>query len=222
MEPNYLSLRKTAATLLLLFPIILMLAFAMHFNSIHNFFNFHLTRDAYDAGKLFDALTTGRGHGFIMAHTVGFVAIPLFFVTIFTLSGFLYIEKPALAIVGLIAGIIGCTAIAAVFGAWLSFSGISTVDKSYTEGARAGFIELVRMKGMLKFFTLTSYLSFISIIILAAGLIWVKKFKVISMLSLVIGAALFVVFMDMDNWMFIGALLLLLGFLPVSKKLREV
>jgi hypothetical protein len=96
------------------------------------------------------------------------------------------------------------------------------VDKSYTEGARAGFIELVRMKGMLKFFTLTAYLSFISIIILAAGLIWAKKFKVMNMLSLVIGSALFVVFMDMDNWMFIGALLLLLGFLPVSKKLREV
>lgn len=219
---NYYPLRKIAAKLLVLFPILLMLTFALHFSSLQSFFDFHFTRGIYDAGKLYDAITYGRAHGFMVAHTVGFLSIPLFFVTVFILVWFLYPQMPNLAITGLIVGIIGCTAIAAVFGAWLSFTGIATVDKSYTEGARAGFIELVKMKGMLKFFTLASYLSFTSMVLLAGGLIWVKKFNILNMLAIIAGAMLFVLFMDMDNWMFIGSALLLTGFMPVYKKLIEV
>ena len=218
---NYYPLRKTAAWLLVLFPVLLMLTFALHFSSLQSFFDFRFTRGAYDAGHLYDSITSGRAHGFMLAHTVGFLSIPLFFITIFILTWFLYPQMPNLSIVGLITGIVGCTAIAAVFGAWLSFTGIAGVDKAYTDGAKAGFIELVKMKGMLKFFTLTSYLSFISMAILAGGLIWVKKFNTLNMIAIIVGASLFVVFMDMDNWMFIGSALLLTGFIPVYKKLRE-
>ena len=220
MQSSTFSLRKTLAVLLLLFPTIMMLAFLMHFSSVHAFFNFRLHRDPYDAGKLFDALVSGRGHGFVMAHTVGFMSIPLFMIATLLLAWFLYQQKPFWAFIGAAIGIIGCAGIAAVFGAWLSFSGIHSLNPQYYAGAREGFIELVKMKGMLKFFTMLSYLSFIGLAILAAGLAWVKQFKLINMLCIIVGTMLFVIFMDMDNWMFIGSVLLLTGFLPVSKKLR--
>lgn len=221
MITNYSPLRKTAASLLLLFPVLMMLAFLMHFNSVNAFFNFRLTYGTYDAGKLFDALVNGRGHGFVMAHTVAFFSIPLFFIAILTFGWVLYADMPVFTTISLITGIIGCTAMAALFGAWLSFSGIATLNKSDVEGARAGFIELVKMKGMLKFFTLTSVLCFVSLAMFAAGLLWKKKFRVWPMLCIIVGASLFIIFRDLDNWMFIGAALLLVGFVPVSKMVRE-
>ncbi len=221
MQFSTLSLRKTLAVLLLLFPSIMMLAFALHFSSVHAFFNFHLHRDPYDAGKLFDALVEGRGHGFVMAHTVGFFSIPLFMIATLLLAWLLYQQKPIWAFIGAVIGIIGCAGIAAVFGAWLSFSGIDTLSPQYYAGAREGFIELVKMKGMLKFFTVLSYLSFIGLAILAVGLARAKQFKLPNMLCIIIGTMLFVIFMDMDNWMFIGSALILIGFLPISKRVRS-
>jgi hypothetical protein len=221
MQSSTLSIRKALAALLLLFPAIMMLAFLLHFSSIHAFFNFHLHRDPYDAGKLFDALVGGRGHGFVMAHTIAFMSVPLFMIATLSLAWLLYQQKPIWAFIGAVTGIIGCAGLAAVFGAWLSFSGIHTLNPQYYAGAREGFIELVQMKGMLKFFTMLSYLSFTGLAILAAGLACAKQFKLFNMLSIIIGTILFVLFMDMDNWMFIGSMLLLIGFLPVSKLLRN-
>jgi hypothetical protein len=221
MQSTTLSIRKNLAVLLLLFPATMMLAFLLHFSSVHAFFNFRLHRDPYDAGKLFDALVGGRGHGFVMAHTVGFLSIPLFMIATLLLAWLLYKQNPIWAFIGAVIGIIGCAGMAAVFGAWLSLSGIHTLDQQYYTGAREGFIELVKMQGMLKFFTMLSYLSFIGLAILAAGLAWAKQFKLINMLSIITGTILFVVFMDMDNWMFIGSVLLLIGFIPVSKQLRN-
>ena len=165
-------------------------------------------------------LVAGHGHSFIMAHFTAFLTVPLFLISIFVLSRFLYAEKPLFTIGCVITGIIGCMALAAVFGAWLSFSGIATVNENNYEGARAGFIELLKMKGMLKIITMGSYLSFISIMMLATGLIWTKKFNTWNMLSIIIGCMLFVLFMDLDNWMFVGSLFLLIGFIPVNKRLR--
>lgn len=220
MQSSTLSIRKTLAVLLLLFPAIMMLAFLLHFSSVHTFFNFHLHRAPYDAGKLFDALVEGRGHSFVMAHTIGFLSIPLFMITILLLAWLLYQHKPFWAFIGAAIGIIGCAGMSAVFGAWLSFSGIHTLNPQYYAGAREGFIELVKMKGMLKFFTMLSYLSFTGMAILATGLAYAKQFKLINMLSIIIGSMLFVIFMDMDNWMFTGSVLLIIGFLPIAKRLR--
>ncbi|OKS84777.1 hypothetical protein [Mucilaginibacter polytrichastri] len=221
MQSSTFSLRSILAVLLVLFPVLMMLAFAIHFGSLHAFFDFRLSRKTYNSGGLFDALVSGRGHGFIMAHSVAFLTVPLFMITTGVLSWFLYLQKPLLAFTGAAIGLIGCTALAAVFGAWLSFSGIQGLDQQYYAGARQGFIQLVQMKGMLKFITLTSYLSFIGLGILAAGLAWVKQFNLLNMLCIIIGVILFVTFMDMDNWMFIGSIFLLIGFVPVSRRLKN-
>jgi hypothetical protein len=211
--------RRMLAALLLLFPVLMMLGFILHFHSFESFFNFKLSHNTYDADRLFDTLVAGRGHSFIVAHFIVFLSIPLFMLAILILSWFLFPEKPLLAFTGAAIGIIGCTFMAGTIAAWLSFSGIYGVDNRYYEGAKAGFVQLVEMKGMLKILTQGSYLCFIGIIILAAGLI--KQFRLWNILAIITGAVLFMIFMDLDNWMFIGSILLLLGFIPVSKKLSN-
>lgn len=212
--------RRILAVLLLLFPVIMMLGFILHFPSFESFFNFELSSRTYNAGGLFDTLVAGRGHLFTVAHFTVFLSIPLFMLAILILSWFLFPEKPLLAFTGAAIGLIGCTFMAGTLAAWLSFSGIYGVDPHYYEGAKAGFIQMVEMKGMLKIMTQGSYLCFIGMIILAAGLI--KVFRLWSMLAIITGAALFMIFMDLDNWMFIASILLFLGFLPVSKKLVKM
>jgi hypothetical protein len=212
--------RKILAVLLLLFPVIMMLGFLLHFRSFESFFNFKLSHGTYDAGRLFDALVEGRGHIFTVAHFIVFLSIPLFMLAILILSWFLFPEKPLLAFTGAAIGLIGCTFMAGTIAVWLSFTGIYGVDPHYYEGAKAGFVQLVKMKGVLKTMTQGSYGCFIGMIILAAGLI--KQFRLWNMLAIITGSAMFMIFMDLDNWMFIAAVLLLLGFIPLSKKLNNL
>lgn len=209
--------RRILAALLLLFPLLMMLGFLLHFHSFEQFFNFKLSYGTYNSGKLFDTLIEGRGHIFTVAHFIVFLTIPLFMLAILILSWFLFARQPLLAFAGASIGLIGCTFMAGTIAAWLSFTGIYGLDPVYYDGAKAGFVQLVQMKGMLKILTQGSYLCFIGMIILAAGLI--KTFRLWNMLSIIAGALLFMIFMDLDNWMFIGSILLLLGFIPVSKKL---
>jgi hypothetical protein len=195
----------------------MMLGFILHFRSFSSFFHFKLSHGTYNAGSLFDTLVAGRGHVFIVAHFVVFLSVPLFMLATLILSWFLFPTKPLLAFAGAAIGLIGCAFMAGTVAAWLCFSGIYGVDLAYYEGAKAGFIQLVQMKGMLNILTQGSYLSFVGIIILAAGLM--KTFKPLNMLCIIAGSLLFMIFMDLDNWMFIGSVLLLAGFIPVSKKL---
>jgi hypothetical protein len=197
----------------------MMPGFLLHFHSFESFFHFKLSFGPYNAGSLFATLVNGRGHIFTVAHFIVFLSIPLFMLAILILAWFLFPEKPVLAFAGASIGMIGCTFMAGMIAVWLSFTGIYGVDPVYYEGAKAGFIQLVKMKGILKILTQGSYLCFIGMIILAAGLIRIKMFRFWSMVAIIAGAMLFVVFMDLDNWMFIGAILLLFGFIPVSKKL---
>lgn len=221
MNTNRLLVRKIVSLLLLAFPVLMLLALAMHFRSFQSFFNFHWSYPDYDAGGLFDILVAGKGHGFIMTHFLVFLCIFLFLLVLIVLGRTLYTEKPLLAFAGSTIGLMGCICLAGVLAAWLSFSGIATVDAQYYAGARAGFIELVKVKGLLHFFRTGSYLTFIGIIMLATGLALSKQFKWLPMLCMVIGALLFILFMDMDNWMFIGTLLLFAGLIPVSKRLQS-
>jgi hypothetical protein len=106
-----------------------------------------------------------------------------------------------------------------VVSSWLSFAAIGRVSPEYYEGARAGLIELTNKKGFLGWNTGCSYLTFIGLLLLAAGL-WIKRqFPGVNMFCMMVGALLFLLFMDMDNWMLIGTVFLSIGLWPVLRKL---
>jgi len=221
MESNRIIIRKIIAWLLLVFPFTLLLGFAMHFSSLEKFFKFRFVKPAYNAEHMFYMLTGGKSHLFIVAHAIVFVAIPLMLLVVLVLGWFLYKQSPIMAFVGAVIGVIGCIAIAGVLSSWLSFSAVGRVAPEYYDGAKAALIELTRMQGVLKTVTALSYLTFIGLIILAAGLLQSGVFRKWNMLSIMLGSALFLAFMDLDNWMFIGTILILIGLIPVSRKLRE-
>jgi hypothetical protein len=222
MDSNRIFIRKTIAFLLLVFPFILLLGFALHFSSLKKFFKFRVVKSAYNAEHMFHMLTGGSPHFFIVAHTFVFIAIPLMLLVILTLAWFLYKKSPIMAFVGAVIGVIGCIATAGVLSSWLSFSAVGRVAPEHFEGAKAALIELTKMQGVLKTVTALSYLAFIGMIILAAGLLQSGMFRKWNMLSIMLGSALFLAFMDMDNWMFIGTVLILIGLIPVSRKLTEI
>jgi hypothetical protein len=53
----------------------------------------------------------------------------------------------------------------------------------------------------------------------AQALTLTGRIKAWAVASMFIGAVLFLLFWDLDNWMMIGTLLLLAGFIPVRKAL---
>lgn len=216
---QYTLIKKFLAASLLLFPTLAIIAFVLHFHSWGAFFHFYFTRPPYHAENLFEALVSGRGHSFLIAHIFVDIAIPFLLLTILTLAWYLVKTSQTLAILGAATGIIGSLAMAGVIASWLSFAAVGHVDPQYYDGARAALIELTRMQGILHANTLLSYLTFYGLIILSAGLAYKKTFPATSMILIATGALLFILFMDMDNWMMIGTILLCIGLIPVIRRL---
>jgi hypothetical protein len=219
--PDHSIAKRALAFTLSLYPVLAILGFVLHFHSVHSFFNFTFVRPPYDSGHLFDALVAGRGHGFIMAHVVVYLAVPFLLVTTLVLAGYLFHANPFLAFLGAAIGIIGCIAMAGVVSSWLSFASIGGVHPEFYDGARAALAELTKKEGFLLWNTGFSYLGFIGLIVLAAGLTMTRQFPLRNMVCVLVGSLLFVFFMDMDNWMLIGTILLGIGLLPVIRKLLE-
>jgi hypothetical protein len=55
----------------------------------------------------------------------------------------------------------------------------------------------------------------------ALTLLGTPKIPAWAVASIVLGCALFLAFWDLDNWMLIGMLLMMAGFLPMRKVLLE-
>lgn len=217
--PNYSLVKKTLALALILFPILSVLAFALHFHSLQGFFHFTLSRPPYDAGRLFDGLTHGRGHSFVIAHVFVYLATPFLLVTVLVLGWYLLQIRQGLAMLATALGILGCLAMAGVISSWLSFAAVAHVEPACYDGARAALIELTRMQGILHANTVCSYLIFISLILLAGNLAVKRVFPPAYMALVIAGSLLFIFFMDMDNWMMIGTLLIFIGLTPVIRRL---
>jgi hypothetical protein len=174
MNRNQNIVRKILATSLLIFPSILLLAFAMHFHSINDFFEFKLKYPVYDSEKLFNSLIKTGGGSFIHAHSIAYLSIPFMILTILCLGYLLYPKKPIISFIGVAVGIFGSVFMAGVFASWISFSAVSRVDPQNYVGAKAALTELTRMTGVLKAITALSFLSLAGIIFLCFGFLTTK------------------------------------------------
>jgi len=219
--PDRSAVKKLLGFALLLFPVLSILGFALHFRSLHGFFNFKWTRPPYNAEGLFNALVSGRGHGFVIAHTIVYLAVPFLLASVLVLFWYLFRHYPWMAFLGAILGIIGCLAMAGVVSTWLSFAAVSGVHPEQYDGARAALVELTRIQGILKWNTLGTYGIFAGLIVLATGLWVCRQFPKWNMICIIIGSLLFMFFMDMDNWMLMATILLFIGLIPVVKRLWQ-
>lgn len=213
------DVKKAIAVALLIFPVFAILGFALHFSALPNFFHFRWQRPPYDAGRLFDALTAGHGGHFMMAHVIVDLSLPFLVLILMVLGLSLYRSAPRLALLGVSVGMIGLLALAGVMATWLGFGAISHVAPGDYPGARSALIELSRMQGALGWNTEVSYGAFVGVMVLAAGLWLRRQFPGWAMGCLIGGCTLFLLFMDMDNWMLIGTVLMGIGLVPAVRKL---
>jgi hypothetical protein len=213
-------IRVGSVAILMLFPVLLMFAFALHFRSFADFFEFKLMY-VQNTPEYFMSTLTGsqKDRLFLIPHYVGYLAMPFMLATALVLGKILYRHKPVYTIIGVSMTLVGVVFLSGVFAAWLSFAAVANVPSDIIQSATLVLKELTTMQGPLLYITSLSILSLAGLLVLGVGLFQSKiQSRLVSGLF-ILGNLMIIIFMDLDNWMFLGALLILISLLPLSKKL---
>jgi hypothetical protein len=202
---------------LLLFPLILMIAFGLHFETVGEFFVFELRYEPSTASDFMATLTDATARGrYTMAHMVGYLDLPLFIGAALFLGSILFDERPWVATIGAALTVIGTVYMGGVFGSWLSFAALGNLTPDQVAGAIPALEALTEMQGPMLLTTMLSGLSLLGLMVLAGGLLFTDLVPKWSPALIFLGNLTIFVFMDLDNWMMIGALMMLIGSLPIS------
>ena len=222
MDAGYSSTKRYlelfAGTSLLALPILLAITFTLHFTSLSDFANFQLARPIFSAEKLFQTLSGDDGgfRYFILPHLLGYLSLPLFLVSASAIAYASYSKRPKLTIVGLILTATGVIFLGGVFASWLSFAAIGNVNNVPAESLIISLDALMQLQGPLLISTVLSALTFFGMIILGLALHQTSILPRWSSLLYIAGNLVIVIFMDLDNWMLIGALMQCIGIYPLS------
>ena len=221
-EKTKAFMTKAGAIVLMLFPLALMLAFALHFDTVSEFFEFELRYEPNSASEFMATLTDPKeAMQYTMAHGVGYLSLPLLVGTGLCLGYLLFETRPWMAIIGASLVYTGAIYMGGVFGSWLSFAAIGNVASDQLQGAIPALEALTEMQGPLLLTSMLSALSLVGLMVLAVGLFLGRVVTRWSAALIFIGNLLIMVFMDLDNWMFIGAFIMLLGMAPISWRLLK-
>ena len=212
------SVLQTLGSLsLLLFPLILMIAFGLHFETVADFFVFKLRYQPPTASDFMATLTDPVARGrYTVAHMVGYLDLPLFIGAALFLSSVLFDERPWVAAIGAALTTIGTVYMGGVFGSWLGFAAVGNVAPDQVAGAIPVLEALTEMQGPLLLTTMLSGLSLGGLMVLAGGLFFTDLAPKWAPALIFLGNLMIFVFMDLDNWMMIGALMMLVGSLPIA------
>jgi len=207
---------------LIAYPSILIIAFAYHYKNFADFFVFKFK---YTQVPVADSVTMLMSEeatrNFIAPHTIANFAVPFMIFAALTLGLILLKQKPITAIIGSIISIVGAVFLSGVFAAWLSFSAIGNMPTDMYDSALIAFTELTGMQGPLLLITSLSVLGIVGFLILSFGLFRSSIIPKWSSILIFIGHLIIIIFMDLDNLMLIGAVLILIGFHPVISVLKN-
>jgi hypothetical protein len=213
-------IRRVLAAALLIFPGLLVLVFLMHFRHGADFFHFRIHYVPLPPERVVAALIRAQNRWPMVhdPHVIGYLSLPLLPLCAFALYMVGKPVRPLASAVAMMITITGTIYLGGVFGMWTAFyRGLGLVDVAQTEGAIATFKALTTNQGA---FRLTTTLAKLSMIGLAAqALTLAGEIRVWAVGCIVLGAALFLLFWDLDNWMTIGMLLIVAGFVPVRRAL---
>ncbi|MFZ5376513.1 MAG: hypothetical protein ACOZAN_02475 [Patescibacteria group bacterium] len=104
---------------------------------------------------------------------------------------------------------------------YLLFTALGNLESNQINRAIPALENLMKMEGALGIITILALPSLVGLLLLALGLMLSKIISKWEGLSIIIGCILFVLFIDLDNWMFIAASLMLIGLLPTNNKLLK-
>ena len=213
-------IRRALATALLVFPALFILVFVMHFHRPADFFHFRLHYVPRAPEQVVAALIRAQNRWPMVhdPHILGYLTLPLIPLCAFAMHMVADARRRRVSAVAMFITVTGTIYLGGIFGMWTAFyRGLGLVDPSQTAGAIATFKAMTANQGA---FLLTTTLAKLTMIGLAAqALTLTGRIRGWAVASIVVGALLFLLFWDLDNWMMIGTVLMMAGFVPVRRKL---
>jgi hypothetical protein len=210
-----IRLRALAASALpLLLPVLLVAVFAMHLRSLPQFLDFRLHYEPARPEVVVPWLVAHVAQRPLLhdPHVIAYLALPLFLATASLLYRRGRQRRPLASAAACALTAIGTIYLGGLFGMWTAFyDGLAHVDAREVDGATAALAALTAPRGA---FLLTTTLAKLAFVGLASqGLVlWSDDARSrVAAVAIAAGSALFLAFWDLDNWMLVGSVLLLVG-----------
>ncbi len=216
------AIRKILAAALLLFPCLFVLVFLMHFGNASDFFHFRLHYQPRPPERVVTTLIRAQNRWPLVhdPHILGYLSLPLIPLCAFALYIAGRQRRPMASAIGMFLTVTGTIYLGGIFGMWTAFyRGLGLVDPSQTEGAIATFKAMTTNQGAFRLTTTLGKLAMIGLMF--QGFTLIGRIRPWAICCIVTGALLFLLFWDLDNWMMIGVLLMVTGFVPVRRILLE-
>lgn len=217
--------RQAQGWALVTLPVLLILVFVLHFHGLANFFVFRTHYEPRPPQEVVRALIAAGNRWSMLhdPHMIAYLSLPLFSLCAFGLYALGRQVRPAAAAIGVSITMIGIIYLGGLFGMWTAFyRGLGDVDPRFTQGAIATFAAQSAPHGA---FLLTTTLSKLALIGMAIQILILLRTRIVANWSVIVaasGCALICAFWDLDNWMLIGAVLMLIGFVPMKAQLSAI
>lgn len=206
---------------LVIFPLLFMMVFVLHVESPADWLQLKWRHDPYVAADIMTGLLdTGRTQRYyVLPHMLGYLSMPFLIAAALTLGAILFETKPWFALIGATMSCVGAVFMAGMLAMWLAFAAVGHVPAEHVPGATAGLNAMMEMQGPLLWSTIMTGFSLAGLMVLAVGLFLSGVVPKWTAVLIFIGCLMMSVFIDLDNLMFVGALLTLCGMAPISRKL---
>lgn len=217
-------MRIAGSLSLVLAPLGVAIGWALNYDSLAAFFDFNLANLYLTEGRSasveqFLATITSPDGGFrlfALPHYIVYVTMPVFIAASLYLARSLFGRAPWLALIGATLTSIGAVYFIGVLGAWLSFPVIATIPVGQPADLLPTLAALSRVQGILLVSTILSIFVMLGMLVLGVGLlrsrIVPRRFAVL----VILGNLLILAFGGVENWMVVGALLMLMGLSPLA------
>ncbi len=205
---------------MLLFPCLFILVFVMHFRRWSDFLVFKTHYVPAPPDRVVSSLIQAHNQWPMIhdPHLLGYLALPVAILCALALYAVGKDARPTASAAALLMTLSGVVYMGGVFGMWTAFyRGLGLVDAKYTEGATATFIALTTPSGAFQLTTTLAKLAMLGFACQGLALFGAKSVPSWAPILIAAGAALFLGFWDLDNWMLLGSLLMLAGFVPIRK-----
>jgi hypothetical protein len=216
--------RRAQSAALIAMPALLILVFTLHFHRFSDFLVFRLRYTPREPRDVVSMLIAAANRWPMVhdPHLLAYLALPLFLLCAFGLFRLGRVRRPLTAGLGLAVTATGIVYLGGLFGMWTAlFRGFGAVDPRHLEGAIASYAALTAPQGAFELTTVLSRLAFIGLPLQMAALLRTRVVPDYSIALVAAGSALIAVFADLDNWMLMGTVLMLAGFVPAARRLRE-
>lgn len=204
-------------------PALLIVGWVLNYDSVAGFLDFklsnlYLTEGRSASPEEFLSVLTGPDRGFrqfLLPHYFIYASMPLFIVATLQLAKTQFAKIPWHALIGAALAIVGAVYFVGVLGAWFPFCAMAEIPAAPADSL-AILKELTCVEGVLLVSTILSIQLFVGWIIIGFGMLAARTIPRWSVVVFIAGNTLVLLFGGVENWMALGAAMILVGLLPLG------